>query len=229
MKKVFIIFVVVFMVSLAVMMNWPNANKELFTAIREKQVEEVQKILKRSKINLDPPSRANQVNKPLAYAAAYGNLDIVKLLLQKGADINGQVAYGDVPIIKAMEHGHTDIVEYLITNGADVNIPNAFGVSPFIGFCGMGELRLARISLSHGADIHSAFELKTGESKGKKNWTPLQSGVVYGQLEIVKLLLVSGADPYVKDFEGKNCFELAKNKGQDAVLNYLMDKYNLKK
>jgi len=38
------------------------------------------------------------MNKPLAYAAAYGNLDIVKLILERGADINGQVAYGDVPL-----------------------------------------------------------------------------------------------------------------------------------
>ncbi len=222
-----IIIVLLFIIVAVFVFNLPNPRKDLFKAIKEKQVEKVKRLIEKHKINLDPPRKRNQVNKPLAYAAAYGNLEIVKIFLQKGADINGQVAYGDCPIIKAVEHGHMDIVKYLIVNGADVNLPNAFGVSPFIGFCGMGEEKLVQMALAHGAKVNEAYVQTIGKQKGKKNWTALQSSVINGQLEIVKLLMEHGGNPYLKDDSGKNCFELAKDKKQAKVFTYLISKYNL--
>ncbi len=226
MKKVIIVLIIL-IGGAVIFFSLPKPTADLFSAIKEKNVLEVKRILSEYKIELDPPRKSNEVNKPLAYAAAYGNLDIVKILVAKGADMNGQVAYGDVPIIKAVEHDNRDIVKYLLINGADVNIPNVFGVSPFIGFCAMGEEDFVRMALAHGAKIDEAYEQLTGEAKGKKNWTALQSAVAYGQLPIVKLLIEKGGDPFVKDAQGKNSFELAKDKGQVEVLQYLLFKYRL--
>ena len=89
----------------------------LFEAIWPKNTKEVERILAKGNVTLDPPQQPNQVNKPLAYAAAYGNLEIVKMILARGADINGHLAYGDVPLIKAAEHGNKAIIEYLLEQG----------------------------------------------------------------------------------------------------------------
>jgi len=194
---------------------------DLFNAIKEKRTDQVKTILERNRIDLDPSRKPGAVNKPLAYAAAYGNLEIVKVLKEKGADINGRVAYGDCPIIKAMEHDNIDIAKYLITQGADVNNPNAFGVTPFMGFCAYGDLELVKLALSHGGKINESYLQSAGNAKGKKNWTPLQSSVAYGKLEVVKLLLENGGDPHIKDSYGKNCSDLAKEKGHLEVLSYL--------
>lgn len=229
MKKKAIIVLIFVVIVLVGFWLWPRPSKDLFKAIKEQRTEDVRRILENHDIDLDPPRQAHQVNKPLAYAAAYGNLDIIKLLLKKGADINGQVAYGDVPVIKALEHDQKDIVKYLIVNGADVNLANDFGVSPFIGFCAMGERKLVKMALAHGGKINEAYTQKMSEAKGRKNWTALQSSVVYGQLEVVKLLLEAGGDPFIKDARGKNCFELAAENGRSGVLDHLMRRYSPQK
>lgn len=71
-----------------------NSDK-LLDAIRQKDVEAVRQIVATG-VDLNPKSGPYEVNKPLAYAAAYGDLEIVQLLVKAGADLNGQVAYGDV-------------------------------------------------------------------------------------------------------------------------------------
>ncbi len=140
----------------------------LFNAIREKNVTEVEQLLSKGGIPLDPPQQPNQVNKPLAYAAAYGNLDIVKLLLKNGADINGAVAYGDGPLIKAAEHNNKKILKYLIRQGADVNKPNIFGISSFIGLCASEDLELVRLALEYGGNINQSHMQGTEKNYGKK-------------------------------------------------------------
>jgi len=193
----------------------------LFKAIRAKDTEQVERLLTKGNVTLDPPQQPNQVNKPLAYAAAYGNLDIVKLILAQGADINGQVAYGDVPLIKAAEHRNHDIIAYLLEQGADVNRPNAFGISPFIGFCAAEDVELVQLALRHGGKVNESYVQQTRQSKGKKNYTALQAAVAYGKTDVVKLLLANGGDPNIKDQSGKTCLDLAQEKNHSEIVNML--------
>jgi ankyrin repeat protein len=198
-----------------------NDNRlNLLNAIRQKDVAAVRKILATG-VDLEPMSGLNDVNKPLAYAAAYGNLEIVKLLVEAGANLNGQVAYGDVALIKADEHGNDDIIEYLIREGADVNVPNDYGVTPFIGLCGKGRLEFVELAAKHGGDVHSSFVAKVGEGTGTKNFSPLQAAAAYGRLEVVELLLSRGADPRAKDYKGRTPLELAESEGHDEVARLL--------
>lgn len=59
----------------------------------------------------------------LQEAAALGNLDIVKVLIQYGGNVNAP-AYGENgarALHAAVSHGNTEVVEFLLENGADVN------------------------------------------------------------------------------------------------------------
>ena len=60
---------------------------------------------------------------PLSCAICSGKIDIAKLLVTKGADINLKDGgpYKRTPIFYASKHGHKDIAELLIKNGADLN------------------------------------------------------------------------------------------------------------
>src|SRR4051812_41260445 len=58
---------------------------------------------------------------PLMIAAAEGHTDIVKLLLEKGADANARNSYGRTSLMFASSYGFTQIAELLIRAGADVN------------------------------------------------------------------------------------------------------------
>ena len=48
-------------------------------------------------------------------AVSHGRLDMVKLLLEAGADINIQDEDGSTALMCASEHGHIDIVRYLLS------------------------------------------------------------------------------------------------------------------
>lgn len=61
---------------------------------------------------------------PLHYACMYGHSDVVKVLLEKGADIKFDTIIGPIRsslLLLACKHGHADVVNVLLDNGADVN------------------------------------------------------------------------------------------------------------
>ena len=54
----------------------------------------------------------------LLYAAKWENLEMVKLLLEKGADINAKAVNGDTPLSIAAKSDNDEIVAFLLENGA---------------------------------------------------------------------------------------------------------------
>ena len=204
-----------------------NDNEQLFDAIRNRQDDAFKEILQTGNVDLEPPRQKFRVNKPLAYAAAYGNLEMVKLLVERGADLDGETAYGDVPIMEALERGNdVEIAKYLIIKGADVNKPNDFGVSSFIGLCGGDDLELVKLALEHGGEIDERYVSKI-DSGGKKNYSALQTAVADDKPEVLKLLLDRGGDPYLEVSPGMNSFDLAKTKQHDRILE-ILESYSAK-
>lgn len=63
---------------------------------------------------------------PLIYAAENGDEDIVKALLQAGADVNQTDSDNNTALMQATENGHNKIVKLLIKNGADVDMENDY-------------------------------------------------------------------------------------------------------
>lgn len=57
----------------------------------------------------------------LIEACKAGQLDAVRLLIDKGADVNLATKKGYTPIMVAAMNGHKDILSYLIQKGANVN------------------------------------------------------------------------------------------------------------
>ncbi len=56
--------------------------------------------------------------------------DVIKFLLQKGADINHISAQGITPLLEAINQGNRVLVKLLITNGSDVNQAGGSGQTP---------------------------------------------------------------------------------------------------
>ena len=58
---------------------------------------------------------------PLFLAAGQGNREVVRYLLDEGADINAREKLGGTALTEAAYYGHVDVVRELLLNGADIN------------------------------------------------------------------------------------------------------------
>ncbi len=75
-----------------------------------------------------------------------------------------------------------------------------------------GDVQLLRFALAKGAYINAADD---------KGGTALHWAVYYGHKEVVKILLMHGADPYIKDKNGISPYSLAEIKRKKEILKLL--------
>jgi ankyrin repeat protein len=70
------------------------------------------------------------IDRKLIDAVELNNLNEVKLLIRKGADIECRNPDGSTPLYLALVYGYDDIFKYLLTMNANVNVTNNQGRSP---------------------------------------------------------------------------------------------------
>jgi len=95
---------------------------------------------------------------PLHVAARYGRLEIVKLLLDRGADINagdkrGMTGSQQTPLYAALSANQFEVEKYLLEKGADVNSANSHGKTPLHLAATHRDVRTVRLLLDHGANV----------------------------------------------------------------------------
>lgn len=61
-------------------------------------------------------------NTALHIASLAGRLEVVKLLVEKGAEINVQSQNGFTPLYMASQEGHSEVVKYLLARGGNQNL-----------------------------------------------------------------------------------------------------------
>lgn len=108
-------------------------------------------------------------------AAGKGWLDIVQLLLDKGANANPEDA---LPLTWAARGGHLEVVKLLVQHGANVNgandpkgvIPNRKG-QPIVGASAGGHFAVVEFLIQKGADVNppAASPLIVAQQKRKKD------------------------------------------------------------
>ena len=59
------------------------------------------------------------------------NLDIIKLLIEEGLDIDSWGIVGHTAVHSHAKYGNFEIVKYLISKGADINKKNIYGDNIF--------------------------------------------------------------------------------------------------
>ncbi len=100
--------------------------EELTEAIIKEDIEKVTELINNG-VLLNSEEIKHQ---PLDLAIVLNNLEIVKLLVENGVDVNWLNKKEETPLHTAFYKEHWQIFEYLIENGANVNIQVKF-VSPF--------------------------------------------------------------------------------------------------
>ncbi len=95
---------------------------------------------------------------PLSWAASIGNLNIVRLLLRHGADVDPK-GYTS-PLSRAASNGHLEIVKLLLRYGADVNPEGQQSPLAWASYGDSDRLPIMKLLIRHGADVNARFDKK---------------------------------------------------------------------
>lgn len=177
-------------------------------------------IVTRANLNASP-SRKDCAT-ALQLAAGTGSLDLVKMLLDAGADINapGPGTGGLTALQVAAGAGLLDMVKLLLNAGADVNAPgsNIGGRTALRVATGTGSLEMVKILLDAGADPNAR-----GSQIGGR--TPLQVAAGARSLDMVQLLLNAGANVNARALYlgGRTALRVAAGAGSLEMVKLLLN------
>ena len=126
---------------------------------------------------------------------------------------------GETPLYMTAYFGHLAIVKYLVDNGANINLqePRA-GWSPLHMSISEGKTDVVEYLINQGADWN--MQTRYGETplilafrKNKNN----------SHLEIIKMLLIIGADITIEDVKGQNALYYAEEQNNAELIKLLTD------
>jgi len=87
----------------------------------------------------------------LIVTSTVGHTEVVKILLEKGADVNSENKYGDTALMGAAAAGQTKIVKALLQKGANVNTKNKYGWSALMMAVKKGHTEVVNLLKQAGA------------------------------------------------------------------------------
>lgn len=180
-----------------------------------------------------------------------GSMEVLNLLLEKGADGNACNKWRETPLLIAANNGHRAAVEALLKHGADPSLCSEAGWSALTFAAHKGYDDIVALLLRAGAPVNcrvtedSSTPLhkacagsKPGHLSAVKQlldggadvhalnkWreTPLLTAANHGQAGAVDALLKAGADPCKCTDTGWSPLSIAAYKGHDSVVRLLLE------
>jgi ankyrin repeat protein len=97
---------------------------------------------------------------PLGLACYFGQAEVARYLVLKGADVNlpSNNGFHVYPIHSAVAGNYTDIARMLVNAGAQVNVKQQAGSTPLHSAAQNGNTEILILLLEHGAEVNTRME-----------------------------------------------------------------------
>lgn len=190
--------------------------------------------------SINAPTKSGET--PMIAAIVTGDDELVRLMLQRGADVEARCADQVTPLMHAISHGYNSIAELLLSHGAQVDAPTS-GWTPLHRATDLVNISMVSTLLAHGADIeakspkdfsrrkHPLGVLKSPKaddsdddhsSSNERGWTPLLRAACNGEDKMVQLLLHRSADIEARNPTNGTPLIVACERQHDAVVDMLL-------
>lgn len=171
----------------------------------------------------------------LHLAARKGFKELVKMFLDRGADISMMGKGGQTPLHEAAKGGHEDIVQLLLENDADSLLKEDIGQTALHVAAAEGHLGIVTRLLHYRNNI-------TPKTTTRQQWptrirnvrcdmsaidrekvTPLHLAALGSHTKVVQLLLEEGANSSAQDYNGETVLHQAARGGDNCSVKLLLD------
>ncbi len=142
---------------------------------------------------------------PLHFAAGFGHLDVVALLLANKADVNAS-NQGTTPLHAAVLNQHKEVADLLVASNAQVTIFDA---------AGGGYLEKARALLKENPNLVFAKDNNSGS-------TPLHLAARNDHKDVAELLLANNVNVDAKNLNAQTPLDLAALGGHKDMVELLL-------
>lgn len=208
---------------------------EILTACEASDTEKVKALLEKNTALVNAQDDAGATPLSRAVIALKPNAELVRLLLEKGAQIEGAAKNGGRPLRSAALLGRKDLVVMLLQHGAKIGAQDQEGRTALEYAASANRIEVADVLLAHGAQINVFEAAALGKTKklegflrsepksarardARQGLTPLHWAAMHGHTEAVRLLLAHGASAFQESRYGYSpCFFAREYKHPDIV------------
>jgi|JI8StandDraft_1071087.scaffolds.fasta_scaffold00316_21 ankyrin repeat protein len=151
----------------------------------------------------------------LHLAVSMGQLEIVRCLLEAGADINAQEDKDDrTPLLMAVCMGGLEMTKLLLSFHADINLQQLDGDTPLLRAASEGYADIVSLLLEAGANVHLTDNL---------GWTALIWASTNGHKDVVNLLIKNKNTLHEKETnEDRTALLIAASLGNTEITKLLL-------
>ena len=206
-----------------------EVNEMLFTAALSGKRYMVEVLVKKCQANMEEVGKFNTFHSvtPLWCAAGNGELEVVKILRELGANINAVSNTGTTAVNHACIEKQIETVKYLVEQGADINRADEGGYTCLMN--SIDCLELCQFLIHNGARVNEQDNVGNTalhhaiKKEAYCNWA-LMSLVRHlspPYLKIVQLLLDHGSDQNIKNNLGDDALQFASLRGLELIVKEL--------